>query len=58
MNKWILFKKVKIVSDQLTMRDPFLYNLLKKEKDELSCDISFVFSNNEKKQLSKYIKSN
>ena len=46
-----------IVSDQRAIRDPFFFNLLKKEKEKLKCDISFVFTENETKELSKYINS-
>ena len=48
---------VTIVSDQRAIRDPFFFNLLKKEKEKLKCDISFVFTENERKELSKYINS-
>ena len=53
-----LIKNVKIIADQKAMRDPFFYNLLKKAKHDLSCDAYFVFSEYEKRILSKYIKTN
>lgn len=49
---------VKIMSDQKAIRDPVFFESLKKDKDNLSCDISFVFNNYEKGELSKYVKSN
>ena len=52
-----LINNATIVSDQKSIRDPFFFNLLKKEKKKLKCDISFVFTENEIKELSKYIDS-
>ncbi len=51
-------KNVKIIADQKAIRDPFFYNLLKKDENDLSCDAYFVFSNYEKQILSKFIKTN
>ena len=49
---------IKLISDQKAIRDHVFLNSLKKDKNYLSCDISFVFTNYEKKELSEYIKSN
>ena len=40
------------------MRDPSFFDLLKKANYDLSCDAYFVFSEYEKQNLSKYIKTN